>query len=173
MRNNYAYTKELWKRCVKHQVPFIYASSAATYGRGENGYDDNHETTARLVPRNLYGYSKHLFDLWALAQEEHPPAWAGLKFFNVYGPNEYHKGRMASVALSAFTQIVHSGRVRLFRSERRDIPDGDQERDFIYVKDAVDVILFVLELNSPVGLLNVGTGSARTFRDLVACVFVP
>ena len=171
MRNNYAYTKGLWQWCAQRRVPFIYASSAATYGRGEHGYDDDEETTPKLVPRNPYGYSKHLFDLWALTQKECPPVWAGLKFFNVYGPNEYHKGQMASVVLSAFNQIIETGRVKLFRSECKGIPDGEQQRDFIYVKDAVGVILFVLELNRPVGLLNVGTGSARTFRDLVTCVF--
>jgi len=132
---NLNYTKCVWEHCSKHQIPLIYASSAATYGMGELGYDDNHALVKDLKPLNPYGESKNDFDKWALEQKSTPPFWAGLKFFNVYGPNEYHKGRMASVIFHAFNQIVNSGKVKLFRSHRPDFKDGEQLRDFVFVKD--------------------------------------
>lgn len=170
-RLNLNYSKAIWERCAKYQIPLIYASSAATYGNGEFGYDDNHEVVEKLKPLNPYGISKNEFDKWALKQENQPPFWAGLKFFNVYGPDEYHKGRMASVILHAFYQIRDNGRVRLFRSHRPDFKDGEQLRDFIYVKDISDVILFLLKQQPASGLYNLGTGKARTFLDLARAVF--
>lgn len=174
MRNNLEYTKTLWRWSTQARVPFLYASSAATYGNGETGYDDETDP-AKLKPLNLYGESKHLFDLWALKEKEAPPRWAGFKYFNVYGPNEGHKGRMASVALHAWKQIKETGRVRLFKSHREGIPDGGQKRDFVYVGDAVDATLHFLDAPvsaaAPNGLYNVGTGHARTFADLAKAVF--
>jgi len=137
---NLEYSKQIWLRCAEHNIPLIYASSAATYGAGEWGYDDSHdshEIVEKLKPLNAYGNSKNDFDKWALRQEKQPPFWAGLKFFNVYGPNEYHKGRMASVIFHAFYQSRETGKVRLFRSHRPDFKDGEQLRDFVYVKDVV------------------------------------
>ncbi|MBN2614411.1 MAG: ADP-glyceromanno-heptose 6-epimerase [Bacteroidales bacterium] len=168
---NLGYSKEVWNRCSLHRIPLIYASSAATYGSGELGYDDNHEIVPKLQPLNPYGRSKNDFDIWALQQEEQPPFWAGLKFFNVYGPNEYHKGRMASVILHAFRQIQENGKVRLFRSHRPDFKDGEQLRDFVYVKDISEVILFLMKKTAPAGLYNLGTGKARTFLDLTRATF--
>lgn len=168
---NLGYSKEVWKRCSLHRIPLIYASSAATYGSGELGYNDNHEIVEQLKPLNPYGRSKNDFDIWALKQKEQPPFWAGLKFFNVYGPNEYHKGRMASVVLHAFRQIQENGKVRLFRSHRPDFKDGEQLRDFVYVKDVSAVILFLMKLTAPSGLYNLGTGMARTFLDLTRSTF--
>lgn len=168
---NVDYTKALWNYCTTHNIPFIYASSAATYGDGQQGYSDTHNTAPLLKPLNPYGESKHRFDLWALAQNQSPPHWYGLKFFNVYGPNEYHKGRMASVVYHAFRQIQATGKVKLFKSHRLDCADGMQQRDFIYVKDLVKVILYLIQSTPASGLYNLGTGHARSFNDLVAAVF--
>lgn len=168
---NLEYTKMIWNYCVQNDVPLVYASSAATYGGGENGFDDDHATIDQLKPLNPYGRSKQEFDLWALSQEKSPPFWAGLKFFNVYGPNEYHKGRMASVFFHAFNQIQANGHLKLFRSHREDVANGEQRRDFIYVMDIVKVIEWLL-LNRPEnGLYNLGSGEARTFLDLGKSVF--
>jgi len=199
---NVAFSKMLWRFCTMRQIPFIYASSAATYGDGNMGYDDNHELPFLLKPLNPYGISKNEFDKWALEQAEGlredtqdedgwvrddgnhtpdpeggPPFWAGLKFFNVYGPNEYHKGRMASVIWHAFNQIINDGVVWLFKSHRPDFEDGQQLRDFVYVKDVTNVIAWMMETSkNPVGnlqsgLYNLGTGEARSFYDLAAATF--
>jgi ADP-L-glycero-D-manno-heptose 6-epimerase len=168
---NLDYSKQIWRRCSEYKIPLIYASSAATYGGGEFGYDDNHEIVKKLQPLNPYGISKNDFDKWALNQDVQPPFWAGLKFFNVYGPNEYHKGRMASVILHAFNQIKETGKVKLFRSHKPDFKDGEQLRDFVYVKDVADVILFLMDRRPESGLYNLGTGKARTFLDLVKATF--
>jgi ADP-L-glycero-D-manno-heptose 6-epimerase len=170
---NLNYTKTLWNKCVEYGLPMVYASSAATYGGGEFGYDDNHEIIEKLKPLNPYGESKNDFDKWALAQERQPYYWAGLKFFNVYGPNEYHKGRMASVVYHAFNQVKEKGSMKLFRSHNPDYKDGEQKRDFIYVKDVVDVIIWLLENRNGEnnGLYNLGTGKAQTFLDLAHGVF--
>lgn len=168
---NLNYTKQLWQRCAENNTPIIYASSAATYGMGEFGYEDNHEIVEKLKPLNPYGDSKNDFDKWALKQEKQPPFWAGLKFFNVYGPNEYHKSRMASVIFHAFKQIGETGKMKLFRSHNPNFKDGEQLRDFVYVKDVVDVILFLFENKPASGLYNLGTGQARTFVDLVNATF--
>jgi ADP-L-glycero-D-manno-heptose 6-epimerase len=175
---NLKYSKDIWQYCTIHQVPLIYASSAATYGAGELGYNDDHETPYQLKPLNPYGVSKNEFDKWALLQENCPPSWTGLKFFNIYGPNEYHKGRMASVIWHSFNQIKKDNLVKLFRSHRPDFKDGEQLRDFVYVKDLVDVIKWMAELmliqEWPVtrnGLFNLGTGKARSFYDLAASTF--
>ena len=165
-RLNLNYTKQVWTACVRHALPLIYASSAATYGAGELGYEDRHDVVDRLQPLNPYGISKNEFDKWALQQPDKPYFWAGLKFFNVYGPNEYHKGRMASVVLHAFHQIGETGGMKLFRSHRPDFKDGEQLRDFVYVKDVTSVILFLMMHRQHSGLYNVGTGTARTFLDL-------
>lgn len=164
-------SKQLWSYCSDHRVAFIYASSAATYGSGEHGYVDGHDTVPLLKPLNAYGRSKHAFDKWALTQETSPPFWAGLKFFNVYGPNESHKGRMASVVYHAFRQIQLDGKLRLFRSHRDGIDDGMQARDFIYVRDLCEVMVWLSEHRPSSGLYNLGTGTARTFYDLAAAVF--
>ena len=168
---NLHYSQEVWKRCVKYGIPLVYASSAATYGAGEHGYDDDHDLIAKLKPLNPYGESKNDFDRWALAQAEKPYFFAGLKFFNVYGPNEYHKGRMASVVLHAFRQIRDTGGMKLFRSHRPDYKDGEQLRDFVYVKDVCDVCLFLMEHRKHSGIYNLGSGKARTFLDLARAVF--
>jgi len=168
---NLSYSKQIWERCVQGNVPLIYASSAATYGGGEFGYDDSHDIVEKLKPLNAYGCSKNDFDKWVLKQEKQPPFWAGLKFFNVYGPNEYHKGRMASVIFHAFHQIRETGKVRLFRSHRPDFKDGEQLRDFVYVKDLSEVILFLMHEKPVSGLYNLGTGKARTFIDLAKATF--
>jgi ADP-L-glycero-D-manno-heptose 6-epimerase len=175
---NVEYSKTVWQYCTLHQIPLIYASSAATYGDGALGYNDDHEVVPKLQPLNPYGISKNEFDKWALAQNEHPPFWVGLKFFNVYGPDEYHKGRMASVIWHAFNQIKKDGEVKLFKSHRPDFKDGEQLRDFVYVKDVVKVIewirqslahgLWTMDKN---GLYNLGTGKARSFIDLVKATF--
>jgi ADP-L-glycero-D-manno-heptose 6-epimerase len=149
----------------------LYASSAATYGMGEFGYEDRHDIVAKLKPLNPYGKSKNEFDKWVLSQHETPPFWAGLKFFNVYGPNEYHKGRMASVIFHAFNQIQEHGFVKLFRSHHPDYKDGEQLRDFIYVKDVINVMLFMMKQHPESGLYNLGTGKARTFIDLAKATF--
>lgn len=175
---NVEYSKSVWQYCTLHQIPLIYASSAATYGAGEFGYDDDHEVVSKLQPLNPYGISKNEFDKWVLAQTTHPPFWTGLKFFNVYGPDEYHKGRMASVIWHAYNQIKNDGEVKLFKSHRPDFKDGEQLRDFVHVKDVVKVIEWMresmvhgqwsIEKN---GLYNLGTGKARSFTDLVKATF--
>lgn len=168
---NVQYSKDIWNICTQHQIPLIYASSAATYGAGENGYDDDETKLSLLQPLNPYGWSKHYFDLWVMQQNEQPPFWAGLKFFNVFGPNEYHKGRMASVVFHAFHQIQKTGKVKLFRSHRPDFKDGEQLRDFVYIKDVVKVIYFIYANKIKSGIYNLGTGKARTFLDLARSVF--
>jgi ADP-L-glycero-D-manno-heptose 6-epimerase len=170
-RLNLGYSKQVWSLCCEFGLPLVYASSAATYGNGEQGYDDNHENLPLLKPLNPYGESKHAFDLWALSQERKPYFWAGLKFFNVYGPNEYHKGRMASVIFHAFNQIRKNGTVKLFRSHRPDYADGCQLRDFVYVKDVTQVCYFLMNHRKDSGIYNLGSGIARTFNDLAAAVF--
>ena len=168
---NLDYSKDVFRLCVEYGLPLIYASSAATYGLGEHGFADSHELVPDLQPLNPYGRSKNDFDHWVLEQERKPFFWAGLKFFNVYGPNEYHKGRMASVVYHAFHQIRKTGGMKLFRSHHPDFGDGEQARDFIYVKDVVDVILFMMEKRPESGLYNLGTGLASTFGDLVKYTF--
>jgi ADP-L-glycero-D-manno-heptose 6-epimerase len=169
---NVDYSRELFKLCVEFGLPLIYASSAATYGLGEHGYVDSHELVPDLQPLNPYGRSKNEFDRWVLEQEQKPFFWAGLKFFNVYGPNEYHKGRMASVVYHAYNQIAETGSMKLFRSHHPDFGDGEQSRDFIYVQDVVDVIIFLMENRPESGLYNLGSGEARSFLDLVTSTFV-
>ena len=142
---NVDYTETMFSLCAEYQIPLVYASSAATYGNGELGYDDSHDVVEKLQPLNPYGRSKNEVDKWILKQEKQPPFWAGLKFFNVYGPNEYHKGRMASVIFHSFNQINATGKVKLFRSHRPDFADGQQLRDFIYVKDIASVIAFMID----------------------------
>ena len=166
-RLNLDYTKNVWNACVEYGLPLIYASSAATYGNGEYGYTESNEIIEKLEPLNPYGISKNEFDKWAIKQEKQPYFWAGLKFFNVYGPNEYHKNRMASVIFHAFNQIKESGKVKLFRSHNPNFEDGEQLRDFVYVKDVVSVILFLLENRHHSGIYNLGSGTARSFLDLV------
>ena len=168
---NLSYTQRVWKSCSQYRIPLIYASSAATYGLGENGYKDSHSIIEDLKPLNLYGVSKNEFDKWALRQSEKPPFWAGLKFFNVYGPNEYHKKRMASVVFHAYNQINESGKVKLFRSHNPNFKDGEQLRDFIYVKDVIEVLIFLMQQQTESGIYNLGTGKARTFLDLTKAVF--
>ncbi len=170
-RLNLNYSKKVWKACSEYKIPLIYASSAATYGMGEHGYVDDHSVVDSLRPLNPYGESKNDFDSWALKQKKTPPFWAGMKFFNVYGPNEYHKGRMASVILHAFKQINETGEVRLFRSHRSGFKDGMQLRDFVYVKDVVDVLYFMMHTRPQSGLYNLGTGEARAFLHLAKAVF--
>lgn len=187
---NVEYSQQVWNYCTEKQIPLVYASSAATYGAGELGYKDDHEIIYRLQPLNPYGVSKNEFDKWALQQTAAPPAWAGLKFFNVYGPNEYHKGRMASMVFHGYNQIQKTGKVKLFKSHRPDFKDGEQLRDFIYVEDIARVCLWLLQTMSNIqqdktpnlqpttynsqpspGLYNLGTGQARTFNDLINAVF--
>src|SRR6201996_7511497 len=168
---NVEYSKKVWNYCVGHGVPLVYASSAATYGAGEKGYEDRHDVVGELRPLNAYGISKNEFDKWALQQTVQPPFWAGLKFFNVYGPNEYHKGRMASVIFHSFNQIKKDGFVKLFKSHRPDFADGQQLRDFVYVKDVVKVCFWLMENRPASGLYNLGTGKARSFEDLVRATF--
>jgi ADP-L-glycero-D-manno-heptose 6-epimerase len=168
---NFGYSVKVWEACVSYGLPLIYASSAATYGNGESGYDDNHKLIDKLTPLNPYGQSKHEFDQWVLAQERQPFFWAGLKFFNVFGPNEYHKGRMASVIYHTYKQIKQTGKMKLFRSHRLEFKDGEQKRDFVYVFDAVEVMLYFMKTRKGSGIYNVGTGHARTFNDLACSVF--
>lgn len=177
---NVDYTETMFALCAEYQIPLVYASSAATYGNGELGYDDSHEVVEKLQPLNPYGRSKNEVDKWILKQKKQPPFWAGLKFFNVYGPNEYHKGRMASVIFHSYNQINATGKVKLFRSHRPDFKDGQQLRDFIYVKDIASVICFMIERHRDTetprrqvksGLYNLGTGKARSFYDLAANTF--
>lgn len=171
---NLSYSKNLWEICTAKQIPFIYASSAATYGLGENGFNDDHDSIEKLKPLNPYGVSKQLFDMFVLKEKKTPPFWCGMKFFNVYGPHEYHKGRMASVVFHAFNQIKATQKVRLFRSHREDFKNGEQLRDFIYVEDVVDICMFFMNNVSSsdlCGIYNVGTGTARSFNDLALALF--
>jgi ADP-L-glycero-D-manno-heptose 6-epimerase len=170
---NVQYSKDVWNTCVEFGLPLVYASSAATYGDGENGYNDDHDVISKLKPLNPYGISKNEFDKWALAQERKPYFWTGLKFFNVYGPNEYHKGRMASVIFHAYGQINKTRKMKLFRSHNPDYRDGEQLRDFVYVKDVVNVCYWLLQhrKKESSGIYNLGSGKARTFLDLTKNVF--
>lgn len=168
---NLNYSKKVWKACVKHGINLVYASSAATYGMGDFGYKDDHQVIDKLVPLNPYGDSKNDFDKWVLDQDDQPLFWAGLKFFNVYGPNEYHKGRMASVIFHAYNQIKKTQGMKLFRSHNPSYKDGEQLRDFIYVKDVVEVCLFLKEEEPENGIYNLGSGTARTFVDLTKNTF--
>ncbi|MBK7434496.1 MAG: ADP-glyceromanno-heptose 6-epimerase [Chitinophagaceae bacterium] len=176
---NVEYSQQVWQYCCINNVPLVYASSAATYGSGELGYVDDHSLTEQLKPLNPYGISKNEFDKWALHQETRPPFWAGLKFFNVYGPNEYHKDRMASVIFHAFNQIRKDGEVKLFRSHHPDYKDGEQLRDFIYVMDVISVCHWLMtawsgtdgEHRPASAIYNLGTGIARSFNDLVRATF--
>ena len=176
LQSNIRFSQALWHWCAENKVPFIYASSAATYGDGSVGYDDNESELDKLSPLNAYGYSKHFFDRWVQLElsknQLTPPQWCGLKFFNVYGPNEYHKGRMASVAFHAFNQFKETNQIKLFKSEHPSYADGMQVRDFIYVKDAVKIIIFFLNNNNFSGLYNAGTGNAETFKALAKAVLI-
>lgn len=168
---NVQYSKELWTACSKYRIPMIYASSAATYGAGEHGFDDEMDDINLLRPLNPYGESKQQFDEWVLKQELSPPFWCGLKFFNVFGPNEYHKGRMASVVLHAFDQIKRTGKISLFMSHRKEYLDGEQKRDFIYVKDLMEILWFWYQKRTESGIYNAGTGKAETFLSLAQAIF--
>jgi ADP-L-glycero-D-manno-heptose 6-epimerase len=168
---NTQYTKDIWTRCCQYQIPLVFASSAATYGLGEFGYDDDEKQISKLIPLNPYGQSKQDFDVWALNQKDKPFFWAGLKFFNVYGPNEYHKSRMASVIWHAYGQITKTGKMKLFKSHNPDYKDGEQMRDFVYVKDVADVCIFLMHHRKNSGIYNLGSGKARTFVDLTKAVF--
>ena len=168
--NNYLYSREVADWALRHNARFIYASSAATYGDGSSGFSDDHEIISRLKPSNMYGYSKQVFDLWVL-KNKLEKKMAGIKFFNVYGPNEYHKGDMVSVIYKAFHQIQETGKVCLFKSYKKEYPNGGQMRDFIYVKDCANVMWWLLENPSVNGIYNLGTGRARTWNDLIAAVF--
>jgi ADP-L-glycero-D-manno-heptose 6-epimerase len=170
-RLNTNYTKQLWKRCTLYGIPLLYASSAATYGAGEFGYDDDESKIPLLKPLNPYGVSKQVFDVWALQEERKPCFWVGLKFFNVYGHNEEHKGRMASMIFHAIRQIEETGKVKLFKSHHPDYKDGQQKRDFVYVEDVVDVCMFFMHHRKNSGIYNVGSGRARTFNELVRAIF--
>lgn len=170
-RLNVEYSQKMWNYCAMHNIPLVYASSAATYGEGELGYDDSHDIIEQLQPLNPYGISKNEFDKWVLHQDCHPPFWAGLKFFNVYGPNEYHKARMASVIFHSYNQIKQNGKVKLFRSHKEGYEDGEQLRDFIYVKDVIAVCYWLMEHQPASAIYNLGTGQARSFNDLVKSTF--
>jgi ADP-L-glycero-D-manno-heptose 6-epimerase len=170
-RLNVEYSQQVWNYCTVNDVPLVYASSAATYGNGELGYKDDHEVIEQLQPLNPYGVSKNEFDKWILHQEDHPPFWAGLKFFNVYGPNEYHKARMASVIFHSFSQVKQNGKVKLFRSHKEGFKDGEQLRDFIYVKDVTAVCYWLMQHQPASAIYNLGTGKARSFNDLVKATF--
>lgn len=168
---NLGYSKNVFTLCTQYQIPLVYASSAATYGLGELGYSDDHNIVNNLKPLNPYGESKNDFDKWVLEAIETPPFWAGMKFFNVYGPNEYHKARMASVIFHAYKQVAENGKVNLFKSHRPDYKDGEQLRDFVYVKDVVNVLFYMMKKQPASGLYNLGTGKARSFNDLVKATF--
>lgn len=168
---NVDYSKKIWNYCTINHIPLVYASSAATYGEGEHGYNDSHDIVEELMPLNPYGISKNEFDKWVLHQKDHPPFWAGLKFFNVYGPNEYHKGRMASVIFHSFNQIKECGKVKLFKSHKDGYNDGEQLRDFVYVKDVVAVCAWLMENQPASAIYNLGTGKARSFNTLVKSTF--
>ena len=166
---NVNYSKAIWNICTERHIPMVYASSAATYGLGEYGYDDEESKIGQLKPLNPYGDSKNDFDKWVLIQKKCPPQWQGLKFFNVYGPNEYHKGRMASVVFHGFNQAKAKGEIKLFRSHKVEYKDGGQLRDFVYVKDLIDVLFFLFKNKIKNGIYNLGSGKARTFEDLATC----
>ena len=168
MKNNYEYSKKLWEFCADRNLQYVYASSAATYGLGEDGYEDDIDLKGHeaLRPLNKYGYSKKIFDVWALKQEEAPKQWVGLKFFNVYGPQEYHKGRMASMVFHSYNQALKDGYVKLFKSHKEGYKDGEQLRDFVYIKDIVSVMSWLLKNPEVSGIFNLGTGKARSFYDL-------
>ena len=168
---NLDYSKMIWNKCIEFGLPLVYASSAATYGLGEQGYHDDHTIIEKLKPLNPYGESKNEFDKWAVRQERKPYYWAGLKFFNVYGPNEYHKDRMASVVFHTFNQIKNTGKMKLFRSLNPEFKDGEQARDFVYVKDVIEVMYFLMHHRKDPGIYNVGTGKAETFLELVRNTF--
>ncbi len=168
---NLNYSKSVWNTCSEFGIPLLYASSAATYGAGEHGYSDSHDIIPSLQPLNPYGESKNDFDIWVLKQPKTPSFWAGLKFFNVYGPGENHKGRMASVVYHAFRQISQTGKMKMFRSHNPDYKDGEQLRDFIYVKDVVEIMYFFLHNRKKSGVYNTGTGKAETFLELVTQTF--
>lgn len=176
LENNFTLSKQLWHLCTFHQIPFIYASSGATYGQGEQGFLDSEDIDylKTLRPMNPYGWSKHLFDLWVMHQvkkNQHPPQWVGLKFFNVYGPNEYHKGSMQSVIAHFFPQIKAGEPIKLFKSHHPNFADGEQARDFIYVKDCANIVLWLSQNPQISGLFNLGTGKARTFLDLAHNIY--
>jgi ADP-L-glycero-D-manno-heptose 6-epimerase len=168
---NLNYTKSIWKTCASNKIPLVYASSAATYGLGEFGYDDTEKNIPLLKPLNPYGDSKNDFDKWAILQNETPPKWIGFKFFNVYGPNEFHKGRMASVIFHSYNQIKEKGFVKLFRSHNPKFTDGGQLRDFVYVKDLVEILYYSYTNSLKCGIYNLGSGKARTFLDLATSTF--
>jgi ADP-L-glycero-D-manno-heptose 6-epimerase len=168
---NVEYSKDMWNLCVQEGIALVYASSAATYGMGEFGFADDMESIHKLKPLNPYGQSKLDFDIWALEQKQAPYFWAGLKFFNVYGPNEYHKERMASVILHAVNQIKSSGGLKLFRSHKADVKDGEQRRDFVYVMDVLNVLEFLMNKRKGSGIYNLGSGTANTFKHLAESVF--
>ncbi|MBK8699138.1 MAG: ADP-glyceromanno-heptose 6-epimerase [Saprospiraceae bacterium] len=169
---NLEYSKAVWKLCAEYQIPLVFASSAATYGDGSMGFSDDHTLIPELKPLNAYGWSKQRFDIWALDQKQAPPLWAGLKFFNVYGPNEYHKGRMASVIMHSFNKIRDSGEMKLFRSHKPGISDGMQSRDFVFVADIVEICIFFMGKGCSLsGIYNAGTGKARSFLDLTRQTF--
>ena len=168
---NLEYSKQIWNVCTSFKIPLIYASSAATYGDGALGFSDDHAIVPKLKPLNAYAKSKQQFDVWALEQKKSPPDWYGVKFFNVFGPNEHHKGRMASVVFHAWHQIRDTGKLKLFKSHRPDYEDGGQKRDFIYVKDVHKMIWDMYKKRPAFGLYNVGTGQARTFEDLGLATF--
>jgi ADP-L-glycero-D-manno-heptose 6-epimerase len=168
---NVEYSQKIWNYCCINNIPLVYASSAATYGEGELGYHDDHDIIEQLQPLNPYGISKNEFDKWVLHQEDHPPFWAGLKFFNVYGPNEYHKARMASVIFHSFNQIKDCGKVKLFKSHKAGYEDGEQLRDFIYVKDVIEVCYWLMNNQPGSAIYNLGTGVARSFNALVRSTF--
>ncbi len=170
LKNNFEYTRKLARFSVKNNIRFIYASSAATYGDGSLGFDDDETIVPRLRPLNMYGYSKNLFDIWAI-KENLMDKITGIKYFNVYGPNEYHKGDMRSVVNKAYEQILATGKVKLFKSQLATYKDGEQMRDFVYVKDAIDMTLYFLDKKEINGLFNVGSGKARTWNDLVTAIF--
>ena len=168
---NTDYSRKIWIKCVDYQIPLVYASSAATYGLGELGYDDNEDIIPKLKPLNPYGESKNEFDIWAIEQEQKPFFWAGLKFFNVFGPGEDHKNRMASVVWHAFHQIKETGELKLFRSHNPEYKDGEQRRDFVYVEDVANVMVFMMHHRRNSGIYNLGSGKARTFLDLSKATF--
>ncbi len=168
---NLNYSKTIWLKCIEYGLPLVYASSAATYGAGGNGYDDDEMQLNKLKPLNPYGDSKNEFDKWAIANDKKPYFFAGLKFFNVYGPNEYHKSRMASVVFHGFNQALQTGKIKLFKSHKAEFKDGWQLRDFIYVKDVVNVCYFFLHHRKNAGIYNLGTGKARSFYDLAVSTF--
>lgn len=168
---NLNYSKVLWKICTENAIPLIYASSAATYGMGDSGFDDNHEIVESLKPLNPYAVFKNDFDKWVLKQKSYPPFWIGVKFFNVYGPNEYHKGRMASVIFHAVRQISETGEMKLFKSHNARYKNGEQLRDFIYVGDVVESLVFMMNNKLLSGIYNLGSGKARTFNDLIKATF--